>query len=144
MKLIIKTGSTNEHSDGCEYALVDLTPELITTINTRKATFDAMKASDDRLSEIVFHSYDAVYFDSLDEEEHEELMETLWAIDSFIPAPDGLTIEQARTECDRMVLTDYGVHFRCFPKYCDWMVTTYELDYATIAELSAEKSAVPA
>lgn len=133
MKIIIKTGSTNEFYEGCEYALIDLTPELARHILEQKRVFDALKLVNRDLMEITFHSNDAEYFSTFPEELEDELTEKFWSGDAgHIPAPEGFAPEIERTECDRMEVDQFAVRFTCYPKHCDWMVTTHEIDYATV------------
>ena len=153
MKLIVKTGSTNEFSEGCEYALVDLTPLLADTILMRKQAFDDLKRIDGGLDELAFWGDGhAEYFSRLPEDDDGE---TLDAYAEFVDHGEGFTVAPAdipdkaywdaeegdfqRTECDRMVIDMAGVRFRCYRKHCDWLVTTHEIDYATVAQAAQEE-----
>ena len=131
-KLLIKTGKTNEHADGMDFAVIDLTPQLAQEILSRKQSFDLLKLLDRQLDELVFTDYSPEWYDW-----SEELDE------QFEDDPDAAHVEleavafdtpheTQRTECDRMVLDQFGVTWRCYPKHCDWLVTTHEVDYATV------------
>ena len=135
MKLIVRTGSTNEFSEGCDYALIDLTPELAHLILARKATLDRLKESDRDIEELVFTGNYPEYFATLPES-LEDLDDTLYTA-GHVPAPGGFTVEEPeRTECDRMVIDGYGVWWRCYPKHCDWMVDTPHLEYDLIEQVA--------
>lgn len=132
VKLLIKTGSK-----GCEFALVDLTPELATLIMQRKTVFDSLKLTDSNLDELVYNSYAAQFFDDDYLIEEDSKSSGLMDQDNgFIEASADFAIatEPARTECDKMVIDWNGVTFRAYPKHCDWLVTTHEIDYATVEE----------
>jgi hypothetical protein len=64
MRLISRVTCPDEISD-CDYALIDLTPDLARLGLTRIALLKEHKASDGDLIEIYFWDYHAVYF-SLD------------------------------------------------------------------------------
>ena len=53
MKLILNCHSTNEFGEGCDYAFLDLTPELASEILRRKDLWDNLHASDRDLDELV-------------------------------------------------------------------------------------------
>ena len=146
MKLIVQAHSTNEHSEGAEFALVDLDVALALTIQRRKAQLDELKNADRDVDELVFFSYAAEFFDTpaFDhfQEDFEEKYGDIYDHEyGHFPAPDGFTVsdeDHARTECDRMVINENGVTFRAYPKHCDWMVETHEIDYAVVESAAKE------
>lgn len=142
MKLILKTHCTNEFFDGCSYALVDLTPALAGTILRRQESFDAGHRNDPDLTEVRYYSCEALYFSALpaDESLTNEIERGL-EDRGFARIPNGFHIGDElleRTECDQMVISGHGVWFECYPKHCDPLVETREIDFGTVEEAQKE------
>jgi hypothetical protein len=63
MRIVLKVSSNNEHCDGgCEFALVDLTPELAALALGRIATLREQKNLDPDIIEAYYWAYFAEYF----------------------------------------------------------------------------------
>ncbi len=63
MRIILKVSSNNEYCDGgCEFALVDLTPELGALALGRIATLREQKNLDPDIDETYYWAYFAEYF----------------------------------------------------------------------------------
>jgi hypothetical protein len=147
MKLILKTHCTNEFFDGCSYALVDLTPALARTILRRREIVDAVRRNDPDLTETRYYSGDAVYFSSF-QVAHANLLDEIEravADRGFAQPRSDFHVGDEfleRTECDQMVISRDGVWFECYPKHCDPLVETREIDFETVQEALNEQGAV--
>ena len=63
MRIILKVSSSNEHCNGgCEFALLDLTPELARLALERIATLREQKSLDPDIDETYYWAYFAEYF----------------------------------------------------------------------------------
>src|ERR1039458_6580909 len=63
MRIILKVSSSNEHCNGgCEFALLDLTPELARLALRRIATLREQKSLDPDIEETYYWAYFAEYF----------------------------------------------------------------------------------
>jgi hypothetical protein len=61
----------------------------------------------------------------------------------FVQVPDSFSVSDEaleRTECDQMVLSREGVWFACYPKHCDPLVETREIDFGTVRLAEGEKA----
>jgi hypothetical protein len=144
MKLILRTHSANEFFDGCSYALVDLTPTLARTVLRRREMFEADRRNDPDLTETSYYSGDADYFAALPttDEAVDEIEQHL-ADKGFTQAPADFCIDDElleRTECAQMVISTAGVWFQCYPKHCDPLVETHEIDFKTVEEAQNEQA----
>ena len=58
MRIVLKVSSSNEHCDGgCEFALVDLSPELASLALQRIAALKDQKALDPNIVETYYWAY---------------------------------------------------------------------------------------
>src|SRR5208337_1755468 len=63
MRIILKVSSSNEHCNGgCDFALLDLTPELARLAVGRIATLRKQKSLDPDIEETYYWAYFAEYF----------------------------------------------------------------------------------
>jgi hypothetical protein len=63
MRIILKVSSSNEHCNGgCEFALLDLTPELARLAVGRIATLREQKSLDPDIDEVFYWAYFDEYF----------------------------------------------------------------------------------
>jgi hypothetical protein len=138
MKLILRTHCTNEFLDGCSYALVDLTPTLARTVLRRREIFEANRRNDPDLNEIRYYNGDADYFSALPTTDGtSDEIERRLAKKGFTQAPTDFCVDDElleRTECGQMVISTVGVRFQCYPKHCDPLVETHEIDFKTVEE----------
>jgi hypothetical protein len=141
MKLLLKTWSTNENFNGdCDYAAVDLTPELATILERRITQFKILKQAETSLDTMVYWDASA---DMLGwTEEIEEVADP--DKENVFEVPDSFVFgEPQRTECDRVEVTDTGVRFTCYPKHCDCRIESAELrleviERAIVGHIAAE------
>jgi hypothetical protein len=147
MKLIVQCVVSHPDWEGCEFAFVDLTPELASLILRRKASRENLALSDRDVSEVHYHHYGPLYFRHTDEGPVFDAIERCYTDepDPWTLVPDlqesdfeGLA---NRTECDRMVVGRDGFWWECYPKHCDPVVETREIPYAVAEKAAMEVTA---
>jgi hypothetical protein len=141
MKVVLPCWSSHDDTCGCDYALVDLTPDLARLVLDRVRVFRKLSASDAGLCDLRWWNCDAVFFspwgsgDDPDgaqpgEVETQRVEQYLSGLDGgreVLEVSDDLALDEemiARTECDRMVVCDDGVSFSCIPKHTDVRIST--------------------
>ena len=135
MRIILKVSSSNEYCDGgCEFALVDLTPELAGLAVGRIATLREQKSLDPDIDETYYWAYFAEYFspwkdlaspgqevegtrmtleDMLDELAIEE-KEIVCVPETFQVPPRQI----AAVECEQMIVRDRFHRVHGHPETC--------------------------
>jgi hypothetical protein len=144
VRVILKVWSSNpENNGGCDFAAVELTPELSRLALRRIAVLGEQRGVDPAVCETSYWASDAEYFspwlslpDQSDEVkaaclELEEALECL-QIDrhEIVSVPDDFSIPQsqiARVECAQMVVREDSIVFTAIPKHTDFHVTTAEI-----------------
>jgi hypothetical protein len=144
MKLILKTHCTNEFFDGCSYAVVDLTPALARKVLQRREIFETVRQKDSDLTETSYYNGDAEYFSALPTtfEAFDEVERRL-ADRGFTQVSQDFSVSDEfleRTECGEMVISTGGVWFQCYPKHCDPVIETHEIDFKTIEGAQNEQA----
>jgi hypothetical protein len=114
MKLISRVTRPDEISD-CDYALIDLTPDLARLAQTRIARLKAQKVSDGDLLEIYFWDYHAVYFSPWITEDFGEADTLAEKIECLPSAGRGLMLSTRRL-CRVRAVMHSG---RMLPDDCD-------------------------
>ncbi len=139
MNLLLNVYKTNPDADGCEYAFLELTPELCSLILRRAASFENLRASDSSLAEIQYHDYAPVFVERLPDDADEPPYG-----DDYIETP--LTEAELepyveRTECERMVIDAHKVYWSCIPKHCSYTAETRPVPYDLIRKIAAGEPA---
>lgn len=127
MKYVLTAYCSEEYNAGCDYALIDLTPELARLCLNRVAAFKALEESDRRLSFFVYLDYSPVWFGEFDSTLLEMIAEAAAFSDNSIVQVDDLEIPDncvQRIDTDQMYVSDNGVFWRATPKHCDIHVET--------------------
>ena len=149
MRIILKVSSSNEHCNGdCEFALLDLTPELARLAVGRIATLREQKSLDPDIDEVYCWAYFAEYFspwknpaspgeevegtgmtleEMLDELAIEE-KEVACVPESFHVPPHQI----AAVECQQMVVRLDSIVFMAIPKHASYHVQTAEIPLAVL------------
>jgi hypothetical protein len=133
MKLLFNTYTSNEFADGCAYAFLDLTPELAALILQRAQHFEDLHGKDASIANIEYYDCSPVFLDSLpprDDGDPMEMSSEEWEETRL--ALEDLGNHAARTECDRMVITNLEVYWTCHPKHCDWFAETHSISYEDV------------
>jgi hypothetical protein len=145
MRLLLKVTSGNEYNDGgCEYALVELTPELATLALSRIAALREQKILDPNIDETHYWAYFvACYFSpyaglaSKDKEEEgvsillADLLDELQVQDQdLVCVPDCFQVQPcqvAAVECEKMLVREDSIAFTAIPKHASFHVQTVEI-----------------
>lgn len=146
-------------------ALVRVTPELLATIQARRARFVRDHDEDDQLYEVYYFDGAGVAFlaneqedldagealcmgEELDEAlnalagdaaESEEAVTVVQVLDEHL-ARRLTTIAEARVECVQMIIGELGVCWMCYPKHVDTELRTAWLTWATIEAVAGEET----
>lgn len=143
MPIILNVWSNNPFNNGgCDFAVVDLTPELAKLALRRIATLCEQKSLDSCVYEMYYWGWEAEYFspwaDCLSEPgektacpELENLLEELRAggreIVVAADKPALLESQIARVECGQMIVRENSISFIGIPKHTDFYVTTADI-----------------
>jgi hypothetical protein len=159
VRVILKVWSSNPDSNGgCDFAVVEITPEFATLALRRIAMLGEQRGVDPALCETSYWAADAEYFspwlglpDQSDEVKAaclklEEELESL-QIDrhEMVSATHDFSVPQsqiARVECAQMVVREEGIAFTAIPKHNDFYVTTAEIPKGVL-EQSGHGSLTP-
>ena len=149
MRIILKVSSSNEYCDGgCEFALVDLTPELAALALQRIAMLREQKSLEPDIDETYYWAYFAEYFSpwvNLAAAEKEVDSASL----AFADLLDGLRIAEnevltvpesfhlpstqiAAVECQEMIARSDCIAFTAIPKHASFRVQTVEIPLAML------------
>ena len=151
MKLILRVSSSNECCDGgCEYAAVDLTPELANVALRRIQVLKEHKKSDELVYETYFWDFNAEYFSlradftNLPEKVKTAILTVAKIVEALavdnnelVTAPDDFEIVEAQigaVECGQMIVREEGIAFLAIPKHCEFYVTTAEISVRVLHE----------
>ncbi len=160
MRIILKVSSSNEHCNGgCEFALLDLTPELARLAVARIATLREQKSLDPDIEETYYWAYFAEYFSPWKDpaSPEEEVESTGMPLEEML---DELAIEEkeivcipetcqvpphqiAAVECEQIIVRLDSIVFMAIPKHASFYVQTVELPLAML-EAAAATSTSPA
>ena len=150
MRITLKVSSGNEYCDGgCEFALVDLTPELAALALRRIAALKEQKSLDPDIDETYYWAYFVdCYFSpyadlAIGEKEvegasvaagdmlgelHIEEKEVVCVPDSFGVPPTQI----ATVECEQMIVRQDSIAFMAIPKHASYRVQTVEIPLALL------------
>jgi hypothetical protein len=156
MRIALKVSSNNEYCNGgCEFALLDLTPELARLAMGRIATLRELKDLDPDIDEVYYWAYFAEYFSPWrdlaspgQEIEGKSAMmkrvlddittgekEITCVPESFQVSPNQI----AAVECQKMIVRSDSIVFMAIPKHASFYVRTVEIPLA-ILEAAATTS----
>ena len=149
MRIILKVSSNNEYCDGgCEFALVDLTPELAALALGRIGTLREQKNLDPDIIETYYWAYFAEYFSPWEDlassgKEVEGTRVTLEAMLDDLPIEEkeivclpeslqGSPDQIAAVECEQMIVRQNSIVFMAIPKHASFYVQTVEIPLAML------------
>jgi hypothetical protein len=140
VRVVLKVSSGSPHWNGdCDYAIVDLVPEVAALALRRIGAPREQQAADPQLNESYFWDSHAAYFspwlgaesapDSGDEPG--ETLEML-QVDAreVVEAPEDFEVAEsqfARVDCEQMIVRKGGIAFAAIPKHGDFHVSTAEI-----------------
>ncbi len=155
MRVILKVWSNNpENNGGCDFAVVDLTPELAKLTLRLIAVLGEQRGVDPAVCETSYWASDAEYFspwlglpDQSDEVRAarlklEEELDSL-QIDrlEMVAASAHFSVPQSQiawVECAQMVVREEGIAFTAIPKHTDIHLTTAEISKQVLKSVSKE------
>ena len=138
----LKVWSGNPNWDGrCDYAMVDLTPEVAALALGRIGTVREQQATDPELNESYFWDSHTAYFslwvesrtqpDSGFEAAQVTTLEDLRGDHrEVVQVPEGFQVREsqlARVECEQMIVRKDGIAFTAIPRHGDFDVSTAEI-----------------
>jgi hypothetical protein len=148
MKVLLSV-SLDDHCDfGADYALVDLTPECVQRVLTRRDLLRAATTHDADLAEITFWSFDAQrltareaevpegisFYDWIDEHLSTEQQKTLSGGDP-VQVSDDFAVPSyflQAVECAQMVVVHDEIHFTSYPRHIDFEQSTSGIPFEVI------------
>lgn len=144
-------------------AVVDITKAYAELLIKRRAAFQALAAYDNDAWEIYFWSSPCQFVGGRSDAEYrkeahvaESVLEQLGEDGYDLPGygwlviPEGAQIRygEARTEADQLIVSEMGVCFKAYLKYCNWEIRTSEIPWVEIEKVlnaeEAQKSDDPA
>jgi len=157
MRIVLKVSSNNEYCDGgCEFALVDLTPELAALALGRIATLREQKNLDPDIIETYYWAYFAEYFSPWEDlassgNEAEGTKVTLEGILDELPIEDkeivclpeslqGSPDQIAAVECEQMIVREDSIAFMAIPKHASFYIQTVEIPIAMLEAAATSAS----
>lgn len=138
-RILVRARNAHEY-DGCEYALVEIAPELARLATSRRELWQRMHEADGDFYEAYFWDCAATFYDLgslafddyLDDKLGADTAARLNA-EGWTEVPDEFELpadSKARTECDQMIVRDSGIAWCCYPKHTDVLVTSDEIPHA--------------
>jgi len=137
MMRLISMVTAADDAFGCDYALVELTPDLGRLALRRIAMLRDQKRTDADLCETYFWDYHAEYFSPWIAEAKEcdeslaEMLDGLPTVaEDWMEAPAEFSIPdslRARMECCQIIVRESGIAFVAIPKHTSSYVTTAEI-----------------
>ena len=150
MRIVLKVSSSNEYCDaGCEFALVDLTPELAALALERIAALRDQKTLDPNIDETSYWAYFVVcYFSryarlAMDEKDVEGSHASMgYMLDDLqieerevVHVPEIFQVPSsqiAAVECEKMLVRADSIIFSAIPKHASFYVQTVEIPIAML------------
>jgi sulfur carrier protein ThiS len=161
MRLVLKVSSSNQHwNGGCEFALVELTPELAALALARIAALNAQKSADPDIDETYYWAYFVeCYFDpwanvASAEKEVEAASLALAALldqlqiqqKEVVTVPENFQVppsQVAAVECEQMIVRPDAMAFMAIPKHAGLYVHTVEIPVSTLRVAAAASPSRP-
>ena len=157
MRILLKVTSNNEYCDGgCEFALVDLTPELAALALGRVATLREQKNLDPDIIATYYWAHFAEYFSPWEDlassgKEVEGTRVTLEAMLDELPIEEKETVclpeslqgspdQIAAVECEQMIVREGSIAFMAIPKHASFYVQTEEIPLAMLEAAATSAS----
>jgi hypothetical protein len=136
MKLV-STVSSDQETWGCDYALIDLSPELARLALRRVHILKAQKQADQQLDEMYFWDLHVEYFSPWKGKEADsadllsEMLDKLPSVaGDLLRAPDDFAVPEnllERVECSQMITREDGIAFVAIPKHASYYIRTTEV-----------------
>lgn len=124
----LRTSSTNDNFNGdCDFARVDMSQALCAKILALHGELVRMRESHPEMNilELCAYDYEAQWvsfgFDGADEISEQLDKGPDFVIEREVSA-QGFPVDEKwfqRSECDRLVVTEYCIYWKCYPKHSD-------------------------
>ena len=156
MRIALKVTSSNEYCNGgCEFALLDLTPEVASLALRRIATLRGQKNLDPDIDETYFWAYFVdCYFDPWAEspEDDKKVESTGSAVGDMIAeleiednevvrVPESFQVPPSQctvVESEQMIVRADSISFTAIPRYASLRVQTAEIPITMLEAAAAE------
>jgi len=155
VRVVLKVTSSNEnYNGGCEYALLDLTPELATLAMRRIAVLNEQKNLDPDLDETYYWAYFVdCYFDPWAESAEDvkegegtssavgDMLDELKIEDNgVVSVPENFHVTRSQyavVECEQMVVREGSIAFTAIPRHASLRVATAEIPITMLETAAA-------
>lgn len=139
MKILTMTWATSEDS-WANLAAVDISPAHAKMILRQRDAFLALPFAS--VASIEFHDCSATFYNDVDlDDVLGETFARKLDMERCLEAPalwDGGSLEQTRTDCDRLVIDESGFYWVASDKYTSARVESELIPYAVIEALAKE------
>jgi len=146
MKLV-STVSSDQEACGCDYALIDLSPELARLALRRVNILRAQKPADQQLDEMYFWDGHVEYFSPWKGKEGDRADRLSEMLDRLTPlagdlmrAPDDFVVPEnllERVECSQMIIREDAIAFVAIPKHASYYIRTSEVPLQMIEMMAS-------
>ena len=136
MKLV-STVSSDQETCGCDYALIDLSPELARLALKRVNILKGQKQADQQLDEMYSWDLHVEYFSPWKGKEADsadllgEILDRFPSVAAdLMHAPDGFVVPEnllEPVECSQMITREDGIAFIAIPKHASYHIRTAEI-----------------
>ena len=155
MRVVLKVTSSNEnYNGGCEYALLDLTPDLASLALRRIAVLKEQRNLDPDIDETYYWAYFVdCYFDPWAESAEDvkegegtssavgDMLDELKIEDNgVVSVPENFHVtpsQDTAVECEQMVVRADAIAFMAIPKHCSVRVQTAEIPITMLEAAAA-------
>ena len=136
---LLKVSDSDEYHTTAQYAIVTISPELKEQIKIFKETIEDLKAKGQSIYRMTSFEYAVDYFadctyddiENIDEDIADALYKSMNTHEGVIEIEPINTddIPMLRTECDQLIVDDYGVMFDALVKFTDTRMWTEKISH---------------
>ena len=141
MKLVSYNYSSGEDWHGeCDFAWIDLTPELTKDLIHKLESVQKLHSQDERLTAVDYKNDAPIFFAKLDAENEGEFEDQVMNADSFIECHFAMTWNNPHTSMDyvRLVVTPDCVWWEGTPRHDRVVIETKSLSLIWLREILAK------
>lgn len=136
---LLKVSDSDEYHTTSQYAVVTFSPELLAQVKAFKETIEDLKAKGQSIYRMTSFEYSVEYFadctydgiENIDEDIADALYKSMNTHEGIIEIEPINTddIPMLRTECDQLIVDDYGVMFDALVKFTDTRMWTEKISH---------------
>lgn len=136
---LLKVSDTDEYHTTSQFAVVTISPELKEQIKTFKETIEDLKSKGQSIYRMTSFEYSVDYFadctyddvENIDEDIADALYNSMNTHEGVIEIEPINTddIPMLRTDCDQIIVDDYGVMFDALVKFTDTRMYTGKISF---------------